>query len=837
MPTREQVLTHLQSHHYRPIKLRRLARFFDISDEDYAQFKSLVKQMIRDGDIGFGPQGKLMLPLPAEKPGQAGAAPPSRDRKLAVTPGEAAPPAAAEGPGESEFPRAYARASTGAKGARGSAPAHPPTTRAKPSRFVEGRFSLSQRGFGFVMPADPTGVTHGEDIFIPPDATLGAITGDTVVAEVAGHTPKGYAGAVVEIVKRGQTRFVGTYLMSDTGPIVRPDGTQLFQDVPVPDAASSGAKPKDKVVFEVLKFAVRGEPGEAVIVEVLGPRGAPGVDTLTVIRQFALPDEFSEEVEAEARSAADRMTEAVLEGRRDFTNDTVVTIDPIDARDFDDAISLTENADGTFWLGIHIADVSYFVPPGSAIDQEAELRGTSVYLPQTVIPMLPEVLSNGVCSLQEGRTRLTKSAVIRFSAEGEPQQVELANSYIRSAKRLHYVQASEALEGKTGGLPEAVVTLLKRMERLAKKLLARRQAQGYLQLDLPEVDLEFNDEGRVIAAHPQETSFSHRIIEMFMVEANEAVARELDRGGITIIRRIHPEPDNEATEDLDHYSKSVGYSLGNARDRFELQRLLNAVRGKPEAYGVHLAVLRSLKRAEYSTKREGHFALGSEAYCHFTSPIRRYPDLTVHRAFDELVKRGPQRKRGGRHKGEAEAEGAEDPATVKLQALAVHCSLTERRAAAAEDELTKIKLLEYLQTRLGDTFVGIITGVQQYGLFVESPELLVDGLVHTTSLRDDTYRFDKRRWALVGTRTGRVLRVGTQIEVRIAGVNIPRRELDLEPVVKPRAAGAGQPTAKQEKAAERKATKAARQAAKAEKWAKRQKAHKQNPAPKRRRKR
>jgi len=818
MTTRDQVLAHLQSNHYRPIKLRRLARFFDVSDEDYAQFKSLVKQMIRDGDIGFGPQGKLMLPLP----------PPSRDREVAGTPARGEPPS------DQEYPRVHARGSgRGAEGAarEGAAARGGVAATRRPGRTVEGRFSLSQRGFGFVMPADTTGPTRGEDIFIPPDATAGAVTGDTVVADVAGHTQRGYAGRVVEIVKRGQTRFVGTYYLGDAGPVVRPDGTILFQDLPVPDASSAGAKPKDKVVFEVLKYSVRGEPGQAVIVEVLGPRGAPGVDTLAVIRQFALPDEFPEAVQQEASGAAERMNDEALTGRRDFTAETVITIDPIDARDFDDAISLSENADETFALGVHIADVSYFVPPGSALDAEAELRGTSVYLPQTVIPMLPEVLSNGVCSLQEGRTRLTKTAAIHFSAEGEPLKVELANSFIKSAKRLHYVQASEALEGKTGGLPEEVVTLLLRMERLAKKLLARRRAQGYLELELPDVDLEFSDEGRVIAAHPEETSFSHRIIEMFMVEANEAVARELDAAGMTIIRRIHPEPDDDAAEDLDHYSRSVGQTITNPRDRFELQRLLNAVRGTPESYGVHLAVLRSLKRAEYSTKREGHFALGSEAYCHFTSPIRRYPDLTVHRAFNEFVTAGAKRRRGGRHKGEGDE--AEDPAAQKLEALALHCSLTERRADAAEQELKKIKLLEYLQTRLGDTFVGIITGVQQYGLFVESPELLIDGLVHTTSLHDDTYRFDKRRWALVGSRTGRVLRVGTQIEVRIAGVNIPRRELDLEPVEKPRAAATGKPGTKQLKAAERKAAKAARQTAKAEKWDKRAKARKQNPGPKR----
>jgi ribonuclease R len=759
MTTREKILAQMESHHYHPMKLRRLARFFDVAEEDYAEFRALVKRMISDGDIGVSIQGRLQLPPPEEKP------------------------------------------------------------RARPhGRTVLGRFSQSQRGFGFVEPEAKDGPTAGEDVFIPPEENLGAVTNDRVVAEVAGKSPRGYYGRIVEIRERGQTHFVGTYYVAEAGPLVRPDGGILQQDFAVPDASSAGAKPKDKVVFEVVKYGLRGEPGEAVITEVLGERGAPGVDTLVVIRQFELADKFPPEVLAGARAAAERMNDASLEGRRDLTRETVITIDPFDARDFDDAISLTEHDDGTVTLGVHIADVSHFVPEGSALDAEARERGTSVYLPTKVLPMLPEVLSNGVCSLQEGRTRLTKSALMRLDAEGEPVEVELANSFIKSAKRLTYEEASAALEDKTGGLPPKVAELLGKMNRLAKKLLARRRRQGYLELDLPEVDLEFDDNGRVVAVHPEDTSFSHRIIEMFMVEANEAVARELDKAGMPYIRRIHPEPDDEAAEDLMHFAHSVGYALHNPRSRHELQSLLNAVRGKPEAYGIHLAVLRSLKRAEYSVKKEAHFALGSGAYCHFTSPIRRYPDLTVHRAFDLAVRDGGRKRKGGRHKP-ALAEAA-DPATKSLVEIAAHSSETERRAEAAERELTKIKLLEYLQTRVGDTFTGVITGVQQFGLFVESPELLIDGLVHISSLKDDTYRFDKRRWALIGSRTGRVLRVGSTLEVQIAAVNIRLRQLDLAPVVTPRA---GRPVESEVVARrQHKAERAARKAAKAEKWAKRQ---------------
>ena len=769
MTNREQVLAHLESHHYRPMKLRRLARFFDVAEEDYAEFRALIKRMVSEGEIDIGDRGKLRLP-------------------------------------REERPRPKPR-----------------------GRGVEGRFSLSQRGFGFVEPDAADGPTRGEDVFVPPEETLGAVTGDLVTAEVAGKSPRGYYGRVVEIRQRGQTRFVGTYQETSEGRFIRPDGNVLLQDFPVPDAASAGAKPKDKVVFEILRYGLRGEPGEAVIVEVLGQRGAPGIDTLAVIRQFGLADEFPEAVVEDARRAADRMNDDALADRRDLTRETVITIDPEDARDFDDAISLTEHGDGTYTLGVHIADVAFFVRSGSPLDAEALARGTSVYLPTTVLPMLPEILSNGVCSLQEGRTRLTKSAFIRLDPRGEPMGVELANSYIRSAKRLTYEQASAALEGKTDGLEPPIVDLLKTMERLARLLLDRRRRDGYLELNLPEVDLEFNDEGRVVAAHPEDTSFSHRIIEMFMVEANEAVARELDRMGVSYIRRIHPEPGDEAAEDLMHYARSTGYTLTNPRDRRELQQLLGAVRGKPEAYGIHLAVLRSLKKAEYSVAKEGHFALGSEAYCHFTSPIRRYPDLTVHRAFDAVARGAVEKQRGGRKRKELDA--ARQAAEKPLADVAAHASRTERRAEAAERELTKVKLLEFLLNRIGDTFTGIITGVQEFGVFVESPELLIDGLVHISNLRDDRYRFDRRRWALVGDRTRRVLRVGSPLDVRIAAINIPRRQLDLEPVEgQPEVPPAGRETRKKAPKAPQKTTQGApRTHPKGRQGAPRSQPHKKHP--------
>jgi len=747
MTTRDKILAHMRSHRYHPMRLRRLARFFDVAEDEYAAFRALVKQMIRDGEIE-PVRGRLRLP------------PEKRKRK-------------------------------------------------KGDRTFEGRFSLSDRGFGFVEPDpdDTDGPTGGDDLFIPPGKTLSAVTGDTVRAEVEGRGDKGYYGRLLEIKERGRKAYVGTLHQVGKHFVVRPDGGILSKDFAVPDATSAGAKDKDKVVFEPIEYGLKDEPGQAVITEVLGHRGDPGVDTLAVIRHFDLPDEFSDAAHDEAGRAAERINDEALKGRRDLSAETIITIDPEDARDYDDAISLVEHDDGSATLGVHIADVAHFVPVGSTLDEEAYERGTSVYLPTTVIPMLPETLSNGACSLQEGRTRLTKSVFITFDPDGEPGDVDVANTTIKSAKRLTYREAQAAIDGKTGGLDDAVVALLGAMNRLAHRLLERRRRLGYLELDLPEVDLVFNDEGRVVDAHPEDTSFSHRIIEMFMIEANEAVARELDAAGRDFLRRVHPEPDAEASEELQHFATSVGHRLSDPTDRRELQRLLNRVRGTPEAYGVHLAVLRSLKKAEYRVEAEGHFALGSAAYCHFTSPIRRYPDLIGHRALDGLI-RGRGARKGKRRRGDRKGGGDGALATASLREAAGHCSRTERRAEAAERELTKVKLLEFLQDNVGQTFTGVITGVQGFGVFVENPDLLIDGLVHVSSLTDDHYTFDRKKGRLVGRRKGNVLRIGTELDVRIAAIDIARRQLDLVPAPAERKAKKGAEKAKGNASTKKKDSKA-----------------------------
>ena len=721
MTTRDRILAHVKSPAYRPLKTHSLARFFDIREDDYPQFRSLLREMIDEGDLVLGAGRRLM----------------------------AAPPA-----------------------------------KSLPEGSFSGIFRRNPKGFGFISPDDPE---MTDDVFVAPGDTLDAITGDRVVAKRIKRGFKkpgqlGFTGRIVEVLERGQKRFVGTYRLRGKVGTVKPDGGMLTEEIAVPDATSSGAAPNDKVVFELLKYPALNQQAEAVIVEVLGPRGNPGVDTLAVIRQFDLPDEFPDEVAEAARRAVDRFTQEEIDRRTDLRSLMTITIDPETARDYDDAISIETLDGGITRLGVHIADVSFFVRPGEPLDTEAYKRGTSVYLPTLVVPMLPELLSNGMCSLQEGHDRLVKSAFIHLDREARIVHTEFANAVMRNKKRLTYEQVSEVLDhGRHDAVESEVLKLLQDMDALARRILQRRRRDGYLELDLPSVELVFNDQLQVIDARPEDTSFSHKIIEMFMVEANEAVARHLRSRRIPAMRRIHEPPSPEKLEMTARFLRACGLVIQNPGNRLELQKLLRGTQNAPEGYPVHMAVLRSMMQAKYAISDEGHWALASDCYCHFTSPIRRYPDLSIHRAlaaaegWDGLDRVD---SRGGRRRGHA-ADGL--PAEDVQREAAAHCSRTERRAEAAERELTKVKVLTLLEQHVGEEFSGIVAAVQEYGLFVEFPKYMVEGLVHVSDLRDDDYQFDAHTYSLVGRRSGRKVRIGDTIRVTIAAVDIPRRELDLGP--------------------------------------------------------
>lgn len=643
----------------------------------------------------------------------------------------------------------------------------------EPSGKIVGSFRGNSRGFGFVIPDTPN--ANG-DLFIPAKATRGAISGDTVSARVLRRGKRGgimqYEGRVVAIIQRGQNVFVGELRRERGVWIVVPDGNAIHVPITVGDPKAKGAKPGDQVAVELTQYPEEDQWARGVIVKVFGRRGEPGVDTLSIIEQHQLPHEFPASVSAEAREVAIAYDPTAEEpNREDLRKLTVITIDPFDARDFDDAISLTQDRNGTVELGVHIADVAHFMRAGGAMDIEARERSTSIYLPGTVIPMLPELLSNGVCSLQEKQTRLTKSAFITYDGRGCVVKARLANTLIRSTKRLTYEQAGAILDGKPGRTSAKVVALIKDMQRLAKLIRRRRVQEGMLELDLPEVELVFDDDGRVVDVAFEDVGFSHKIIEMFMVEANEAVSRLLTEQDVPHLRRVHDEPRDLAEGSLRQFMGALGHKLSDEIDRFVLQSLLKEVRGRADAFAVNLAVLRSMRQAEYAPTHIGHYALASRNYCHFTSPIRRYPDLTIHRLVDLHIA-------GAFKKG---ADRSSAPTEEELVALGELCTANEQRAVAAERELKLVLMLRLLERRLGDVLDGIVTGVANAGVFVQLTQYLIDGLLRFDHLADDRWEVDAARGCVRGEQTGKTIRVGDRLKVVITRINLPARQMDLAP--------------------------------------------------------
>jgi ribonuclease R len=639
----------------------------------------------------------------------------------------------------------------------------------QPHGTVTGTYRRITTG-GYVRPHAVDGHA-GTEIYIRDGDALDAATGDTVVVRILrkpNRADLNPLGEVLNVVERATRQFVGTYFEREAQGFVRVDGTVFAHSIYVGDPGAKGARPEDKVVLEMLRFPSPEERGEGVITEVLGPRGQPGVDTLSIIRALGLPDEFPDDALEEAREAAAAFDERDLAGRKDFTADVIVTIDPVDARDFDDAISLVQDHRSKHWqLGVHIADVAHFSPPGSALDREARRRGNSVYLPQKVLPMFPEVISNGLASLQQGKVRYTKSVLMDFTPGGARTEARFVNGAIKVRRRFTYEQVSALLaapDGHTDGIhvePE-VHDLLFRMRDLAMILRKRRLKRGALELEMPEAELEYDDKGRVSGAHFVKHDVSHQIIEEFMLAANEAVAEQLAMLGVPFLRRVHPAPEPTKLEAFTAFARSLGYKIDSHLDRFALQKILKQSADQPDRYAVHYALLRSLKQAAYSPAEEGHYALASEDYCHFTSPIRRYPDLTVHRLIGQWARTG--------RAGSDEAE---------LVALGEHCSKTERRADTAERELIKVRLLDYMSQRIGSEMEVVITGVADYGFFGQAETLPIEGLVHVSTLTDDYYFFDEATHSLTGRRSNRRYRLGDKVQVTVVRVDLQRRQLDF----------------------------------------------------------
>jgi ribonuclease R len=765
----ESILEFVNAPGYRPAKPRVIAERLKLSKEDAVLVRRMVKQLVRREKIRYA-SNHLVLPVVAKEAKASSQALPDSNSRGPT----------ARGMGDEETGAPIAKASRKSPGKAGNR--------------VLGVFQRTQKGFGFVRLDQAAPKEKGKDIYIPAEESADAATGDVVLVEVGRQRGRelGPRGRIVEVVERQTHQFVGTYFESAGVAYVKIDGAMFARPISVGDPGAKNAQPDDKVVVDMLRFPSPLHDGEGVIAEVLGARGKPGVDTLSIIREFNLPDRFAEDAIEEADRRAEGFDESIGD-RKNFTGETIVTIDPVDARDFDDAISLEKLKNGHWRLGVHIADVSHFVRPKTALDREALERATSVYLPDRVLPMLPEVISNGLASLQPGKVRYTKSAVMEFTEEGLRVSTELYSAAIRSSKRLTYEQVDEFLGARASRPPEPgaepellkagetpastdairkklgakVYDLLGRMHTLAMTMRNRRLTNGALELTMPEVKVDLDRQGQVSGAHVVENTESHQIIEEFMLAANEAVAEAIRDRGLHFLHRVHQSPSPQKLQALTEFVAELGYKTGSLQSRFELQKLLVAAIGRPEQHAVHFAVLRSLQRAIYSPMEEGHYALASECYCHFTSPIRRYPDLTIHRLVDAMLTKSKPRNDYD-----------------ELVVLARHCSDREQRAEAAERDLTKLKLLAYLSTRIGEEMEAVVTGVESYGLFVQGVKLPAEGLVRVESLRDDHYYFDRASHTLAGHRAGNSYRLGDLLRVAVARVDLERREIDFRIVEK-----------------------------------------------------
>jgi ribonuclease R len=638
--------------------------------------------------------------------------------------------------------------------------------------LIVGRITTHPRGFGFVVPDRATEDVKG-DIFIAGSNLNQAMHGDRVVARIERVTDRGAEGRILRILERGASTIVGRFEMDGGGPgFVVPFDRRLIMDVQIPTDERGDAQPGDMVTAEITRWptAARGPLGR--IVDVLGDINEPGVDTEIIIRKYGIPDAHSDEAIEEARRLGSEVKERDLAGRTDFRPQVTVTIDGEHARDFDDAITLERLENGNYWLGVHIADVAHYVPEASALDEEAYDRGTSVYFPERAVHMFPSELSTGLCSLNPNVDRLVQSCMMEIDRRGTVVRYELHDGVIHSNARMTYTDVNAILtehDPQVTARYRDLVPLFEQMRDLFEILNRRRHRRGSIDFDLKEPEIVLDDEGMVEAIIAAERNVAHRIIEEFMLLANETVAAHLDEHDVPSLYRVHEEPDPLKIEEFEEFIATLGYSLGKSASAVaprDFQKLVERMRGTPEEKPIAFLMLRTMQKARYDASNLGHFGLAAESYTHFTSPIRRYPDLVVHRVLREA--------RHGRMTGERKAELTDD-----LPEVARHTSERERRADDAERELVQWKKVRFMADKVGDEFEGYVTGVTAFGLYIELIEHFVEGLVHVSTMADDYYRFVERAHILRGENKGKVYRLGDRVKVQVVKVDMERRQVDL----------------------------------------------------------
>lgn len=644
--------------------------------------------------------------------------------------------------------------------------------------LVRGEIQMHAKGFAFLLP-DQEGA---DDVFINPNDLQSAMNKDKVLVRIEGRDEQGKRpeGVVVRILERAQTTVVGTYDDNGSFGFLVADDKRMAHDIFIPKSASKGAVDGHKVVVKITKYPEGRMSAEGEVTEILGHKNDPGIDILSIIYKHGIPIEFPEEVLKQAENTPETIKEEEIANRKDLRDETIVTIDGADAKDLDDAVTVKKLENGNYKLGVYIADVTYYVEEDSPIDKEAMERGTSVYLVDRVIPMIPHRLSNGICSLNPQVDRLTLGCEMEINSQGEVVDHDIFQSVIRTTERMTYNAVNKILVDKdeeTTNQYKPLVPMFEEMENLASILRSKRMNRGAIDFDFKEAKVLVDNEGKAVDIVLRERSVAERLIEEFMLAANETVAEHFHWMDVPFIHRIHQDPNPDKLQSFFEFIASLGYVVrGTANDIHPqaLQKVIEEVKGTQEELIISRLMLRSMQQAKYDPQGIGHFGLATDFYTHFTSPIRRYPDLTVHRLIREyLVNKNLDAKTREHWKD-------------KLPEIARHSSERERAAVDAERETDDLKKTEYMLDKVGEEYEGVISSVTGFGLFVELPNT-VEGLVHVSYLTDDYYHFDERQYAMIGERTGNIFRIGDELTVKVTNVNLDERVVDFEVVgMKPR---------------------------------------------------
>lgn len=642
----------------------------------------------------------------------------------------------------------------------------------KKIKALKGTFRGSTKGFGFVKIEDSE-----DEIYIPKEKTKGALNGDQVLVKPLAREEKGkfhQEGKIIEILQREKDTIVGLFQKSKNFGFVVPDDKKFGTDIYISKKNMGKARNNHKVLVKILKYPERGKNAEGKVVEVIGNVNAAGVDMLSLIKEYDLPYRFPEFVVEEAKKVPTELDEKEIKKRKDYREKEIFTIDGADAKDLDDAVCVEKKENGNYLLGVHIADVSYYVKEGSRLDQEAILRGTSIYMMDRVIPMLPRELSNGICSLNAKEDRFTISVWMEINSKGKVISHDVCKSVIRVTERMNYEDVTKILEKSDTKVWKRYEKYEKHfacMEELANLLIQRRKVEGSLDLDLPESKVILNQDGIAIDIQKEELTIANKIIEQFMLLANETIAEKFFWLEAPFIYRVHEVPDKEKIEELNQFLYNFGYKIKATKGQIypkTFADILEEIKGKPEEKVISNLILRTLKIARYESQNKGHFGIASQYYCHFTSPIRRYPDLFIHRIISKYIA----------------GSGQLDPSQKEIyqgQAVRFADSSSEREKIAqkVEREAIQIKMAEYMQEKIGEEYEGVISSITSFGVFVEL-ENTVEGLIRFENLGEDYYIYDENRKTLLGERTKTIFKIGDKINIRVIHADKELRQIDFE---------------------------------------------------------